>query len=166
MEIRYNICTWSSKSLYAESKEAHLEAVRRIFRYVKDTLDYGLLYKKNEECMLIDYRDADYARDRDTRRSTTSHVFSLTSIVISWCSKRQPIVPLSATKAEYRAVAMTTQESTWLMQLLEDLYAAVNSPVPLRCDNQSAIRLAVIPLFHLRTKHIEVHHYFLWEKVL
>ncbi|KAL5537363.1 hypothetical protein UlMin_046142 [Ulmus minor] len=93
-------------------KKPHLEAVRRILRYVKSTIDYGLLYKKGEDYKLVGYCDADYAGDHDTRRSTTGYVFKFGSGTISWCSKRQPMVSLSTTKAEYRAVAMTAQEST------------------------------------------------------
>ena len=66
------------------SKKPHLEAVRRILRYVKSTIDYGLLYKKGEECKLVGYCDVDYAGDHDTRRSTTEYVFTLGSRTISW----------------------------------------------------------------------------------
>ena len=69
-------------------KKPHFEAVRRILRYVKSTIDYGLLYKKGEDCKLVGYCDVDYAGDHDTRRSTTGYVFKLGSGTISWCSKR------------------------------------------------------------------------------
>jgi hypothetical protein len=147
-------------------KKPHLEAVRRILRYVKSTIDYGLLYKKGEDCKLVGYCDADYAGDHDTRRSTTGYVFKLGSGTISWCSKRQPTVSLSTTEAEYRAAAMATQESTWLMQLMRDLHQPIDYAVSLHCDNQSAIRLAENPEFHARTKHVEVHYHFVREKVL
>uniref|UniRef100_A0A2N9HY47 Integrase catalytic domain-containing protein n=1 Tax=Fagus sylvatica TaxID=28930 RepID=A0A2N9HY47_FAGSY len=137
-------------------KKPHLEAVRRILRYVKSTIDYGLLYKKGEDCKLVGYCDADYAGDHDTRRSTTGYVFKLGSGTISWCSKRQPTVSLSTTEAEYRAAAMAAQESTWLMQLMRDLHQPIDYAVSLHCDNQSAIRLAENPEFHARTKHVEI----------
>ncbi|KAL5577449.1 hypothetical protein UlMin_019148 [Ulmus minor] len=147
-------------------KKPHLEAVRRILRYVKSTIDYGLLYKKGEDCKLVGYCDADYAGDHDTRRSTTGYVFKLGSGTISWCSKRQPTVSLSTTEAEYRAAAMAAQESTWLIQLMNNLHQPVDYAVPLYCDNQSAIRLAENLVFHTRTKHVEVHYHFIREKVL
>ncbi|XP_031279312.1 secreted RxLR effector protein 161-like [Pistacia vera] len=81
-------------------KKPHLEAVRRILRYVKSTIDYGLLYKKGEDCKLVGYCDADYAGDHDTRRSTTGYVVSLVWNN-SWCSKRQPMISLSTTEAEF-----------------------------------------------------------------
>ncbi|KAI5682109.1 hypothetical protein M9H77_03337 [Catharanthus roseus] len=86
---------------YATGKP-HSEAVKRILRYAKETLDYGLLYKKTNEVKVKRYCDADYAGDHDTRRSATEYMFSLGSRVISWCSKRQPTVSLSSTEAEYR----------------------------------------------------------------
>ncbi|GKV38633.1 hypothetical protein SLEP1_g46522 [Rubroshorea leprosula] len=146
-------------------KKSHLEAVRRILKYVKGTLDYGILYKSGTECKVVGYCDADYAGCHDTRRSTTGYVFNLGSGAISWCSKRQPTVSLSTTEAEYRAAAVAAQESTWLMQLMEDLKQPSDYSVKLYCDNQSAIRLAENPVFHARTKHVEVHYHFIREKV-
>jgi len=128
---------------------------------VKGTLDYGILYKKDEDCNLVGFCDADYAGDRDTRHLTTGYVFML-----GWCSKRQPTVSLSTTEAEYRASAMAAQESTWLIQLLKDLCQPIKVAVTLYCDNQSVIRLAENLVFHARTKHIEVHYHFIREKVL
>ena len=86
-----------------------MEAVRRILRYVKSTIDYDLLYKKGEDCKLVGYYDADYAGDRDTRRSTTGYIFRLSFGTISWCSKRQQIVSLSTIEAGYRAATMVAQ---------------------------------------------------------
>ncbi|GJW15536.1 indole-3-acetic acid-amido synthetase GH3.17, partial [Tanacetum coccineum] len=146
-------------------KKSHLEAVRRILRYVKSTLDYGIMFRKGEDCRLVSYCDADYAGDHDTRRSTSGYVCLLGSGAISWCSKRQPTVSLSTTEAEYRAAAMTAQEITWIM-LLKELHQPTNYSVPLYCDNLSAIRLAENPVFHARTKHVEVHYHFIREKVL
>ncbi|KAA3467751.1 Integrase, catalytic core [Gossypium australe] len=147
-------------------KKQHLEVVRRVLRYVKGTLDYGLLYKKGEVCKLAGYCHADYAGDHDTRRSTTSYVFKFGSGKISWCSKRQPTVSLSTTEAEYKAIAMAAQESRWLVQLVEDFHQKVDYAITLYCDNQSTIRLAENPVFHARTKHVEVHYHFVREKML
>ena len=147
-------------------KKPHLEAVQRIRRYVKSTIDYGLLYEKGEDCKLVGCCDADYTEDHDTRRSTTVYVFKLGSGTISWCRKRQPTMSLSTTEAEYRVAAMAAQESTWLIQLMNNLHQPVDYVIPLYCDNQLAIRLAENPVFHARTKHVEVHYHFLREKVL
>ncbi|KAF7841954.1 Retrovirus-related Pol polyprotein from transposon RE1 [Senna tora] len=119
-------------SRYMQSpKKHHLEAVRRILRYVKSTIDYVLLYKKGGDCKLVGYCDADYAGDHDTRRSTTGYVFKLGDGAIPWCSKRQPTVSLSTIEAEYRAATIAAQESTWLVQLMKDLHQLVDYAVPL-----------------------------------
>jgi transposase InsO family protein len=147
-------------------KKPHLDAVRHILRYVKGTINFGILYKRTENCQMVGYCDADYAGDYGTRRSTTGYSFSLGSGAISWCSKRQPTVALSSTEAEYRSAAMAAQESTWLKQLLKDLHQPTEYQVRIFCDNLSSIRLAENPVFHARTKHIEVHYHYIREKVL
>lgn len=149
-----------------DPKKPHLEAVRRILRYVKGTLDFGNLYRSDVDSKVVGYCDADYAGVYDTRRSTTGYVFNLGSGATSWCSKRQPTISLSTTEAEYRAAAVAAQESIWLMKLMGDLQQPGEYSVELCCDNQSAIQLAENPVFHARTKHVEVHHHFIREKVL
>ncbi|XP_019178882.1 PREDICTED: uncharacterized protein LOC109174044 [Ipomoea nil] len=154
-------------SRYMQSpKKPHLEAARRILRYVKGTLGQGVMYKRSGGNTLAGYSDADYVGDCGTRRSTTGYVFMLGCGAVSWCSKRQPTVSLSTTKAEYRAAAMATQESTWLVQFLRDLHQSTEYSIPLYCDNLSAVCLAENPVFHARSKHIEVHYHFIKEKVL
>ncbi|KAL0396533.1 UNVERIFIED_CONTAM: Retrovirus-related Pol polyprotein from transposon TNT 1-94 [Sesamum calycinum] len=107
-----------------------------------------------------------HSGDHDTRRSTTGYVFILGSEAGSWCSRRQPTVSLSTTEAEYWAAVMAAQENTWLVQLLKELHQPIEYGVPLYCDNLSTIRLAKNPVFHARTKHVEVHYHFIREKVL
>jgi hypothetical protein len=104
----------------SDPKKPHLDAVRRILRYVKGTINFGILYKKTKDCQVMGYCDADYAGDCGTQRSTRGYFFSLGSRAISWCSKRQPTVGLSSTEAEYQSAVMAAQESTWLKQLMED----------------------------------------------
>lgn len=87
-------------------RKPHLDAVRKVLRYVKTTLNYGIVFKRGGECKLAGFCDADYAGDLDSRMSTTGYVFMLGSSVVSWCSKRQPTVSLSTTEAEYKVVAM------------------------------------------------------------
>ncbi|XP_048137760.1 uncharacterized mitochondrial protein AtMg00810-like [Rhodamnia argentea] len=147
-------------------RKPHLDAAKRILRYVKKTFDFGLLYKRVSLGELVGYCDADFARDHYTRRSTTGYSFNLGSTIVSWYSKRQPIVSLSTTEAEYRAATMAARESTWLVRLLDDLHQSIDYSTILFCDNLSAISLAENTVFHARTKHVEVHYHFLREKVL
>ena len=147
-------------------RRPHLDAIRRILRYVQGTLSFGIFYEAGKKNELVGFCDADYAGDLSTRRSTTGYVFSLGSGAISWCSKRQPTVSLSTTEAEYRAAAMAAQETVWLVQLLKDLNQTLNGVVKIYSDSESAIQLAENPVFHARTKHIEIHYHFIREKVL
>ncbi|KAJ7951749.1 Retrovirus-related Pol polyprotein from transposon TNT 1-94 [Quillaja saponaria] len=145
---------------------SHWDAGRRILRYVKSTVDYGLLYKKNGEFLLNGFVDSDWAGDINDRRSTTGYYFNMGSAAISWCSKKQPNVALSSAEAEYCASTVAAQECVWLKQLISNICRKVDYPIAMRCDNESAIKLASNLVFHARTKHIEVQHHFIQEKVL
>jgi hypothetical protein len=93
-------------------------------------------------------------------------MFSFGCGVISWSSKKQPIVALSSTEVEYRGAAIVTCEVVWLQKLLSNLGQLVDAHVVIYCDNISSILLANNPVYHARTKHIEVHYHFIKEKVL
>ena len=86
--------------------------------------------------------------------------------MVSWNSKKQPIVALSSTEAEYRGAALAACEILWLMKLLADLGIEVCHPIKLFCDNMSSVQLAHNLVYHARTKHIEVHYHFIRETVL
>lgn len=147
-------------------RKPHLEAARRVMRYVKGSVGLGIQFKMGGSLDVEGFCDADYAGDMDTRRSTTGYVIKLGESVVTWCSKRQPTVSLSTTEAEYRAAAMAAQEIVWLRLVLKELLNAEDERVVLRCDNMSSIYLANNPMFHARSKHIEVHYHFIREKVL
>ena len=148
-------------------RKPHLDAVRRTLRYVSATLDYALFYEAGTELELFGYTDADWAGSMTDRRSTSGFMFSLGSAAITWSSKKQPTVALSSTEAEYRGgAAVAACEVAWLEMLLADLGIHVQVPVVIYCDNLSSIQLARNPMFHARTKHIEVHYHFIRERVL
>lgn len=86
--------------------------------------------------------------------------------VLGWCNKKEPTVALSSTEAESRAATMATQECFWLLQQIREVGEDADYSVDIQCNNQSAIRLAANPVFYARTKHIEVHHHSLRERVL
>lgn len=145
--------------------EAHWKAAKRVLRYVKGTTNYGILYTDEGGLQLEGFTDSDWAGDRDDRKSTTGYAFSLGSGAISWCSKKQPTVTLSSTEAEYRAAAKATCEAIWLRRLLGDVQITQVDPTVIYCDSQSCIQLAKNPVYHARTKHIEVDQHFLREKI-
>jgi hypothetical protein len=110
--------------------------------------------------------DSDWVSNVSDRRSTSGFMFSFGSGVVSWSSKKQPTVTLSSTEAEYRSVAITTCEVVWLQKLFSDLGQLADALVVIYCDNISSILLANNPVYHARTKHIEVHYHYIREKVL
>lgn len=151
-------------SRYLENPtESHVTAVKRILKYIKTTIDYGLRYDSSVTMDLNGYSDADYAGDKETRRSTSGHVFWFGSGVVSWCSERQKSVALSTTESEYIAASSGVKELVWLQRLLKEV-TGQEAETNFYMDNQSAIRLIKNPEFHKRTKHIDVRYHFIREK--
>ena len=149
----------------SEPTEAHLTAVKRIFRYVKGTIDYALKYGKNEND-LVGYSDADWAGDQESRRSTSGNLFILSNGAVSWLSKRQSTVSLSTTEAEYVSLSSAAQEAIWLRRLLAELGLNELEPTTIREDNQGAIAIAKNPVSHSRTKHIDIKYHFIRDVVI
>lgn len=147
--------------------DSHFTAVKRILRYIKGTVDQGLKFVKGS-LQLTAFSDANWAGDALDRRSTGGYCVFLGSNLISWSAKKQHTVARSSTEAEYKSLANTTAEVMWLVHVLQDLhFPVVSSQLPiLWCDNIFAISLASNPVFHLRTKHVEVNFHFVREKVV
>nr|XP_027080359.1 uncharacterized protein LOC113703255 [Coffea arabica]XP_027080361.1 uncharacterized protein LOC113703256 [Coffea arabica] len=137
-------------------RHLHLAAVRRIIRYLLGTSSRGLFFSKNSPIHLAAYSDADWAGCSDTRRSITGWCMFLGNSLISWKSKKQDRVSKSSTESEYRAMSSGCSEIIWLRGLLGELGFPQLAPTPLHADNTSAIHIAANPVFHERTKHIEV----------
>ena len=144
----------------------HWEGIKRILRYLKGTVDYGLLYSCHEgSAMLKGYSDADWAGDPNTRRSTPGYTFQIYGNLISWQSKRQATVAKLSSEAEYIALSIAGQEAIWLRRLITDLGIKLKEPTILFEDNQSAIELSKNPKYHNRTKQIDVSYHFIREQV-
>ena len=143
----------------------HLKLVRRILRYVKGTIDIGLHLSSHTNLSLCAFSYADWAGCPTTRRSTTGYYTFLGTNLISWCAKKQHTISHSSTEAEYRAMANTTAEITWLTYILKDLRIPLSSPPTLYCDNLSALYMTINPVFHARSKHIELDYHFVRERV-
>ena len=109
------------------------------------------------------YSDADYAGDLDDRHSTSGNVFLMSCGSISWLSKKQPVVTLSTTEAEYIALSTATQETVWLRQLLLDFGVQQDQATTIMEDNQGAIFIAKNPVTHARSKHIDVRYHYIRE---
>lgn len=141
----------------------HWSAVRRILAYLKGTMDYGIRYgsTKNE---LIGYCDSDYAGDPSSRRSTSGFIFLLHGGPVAWSSRRQSCVALSTTEAEFVASSEATREGVWLGRLMGDITPGWKGPIRIMCDNKSAVDLIKNPVYHQRSKHIDVRYYFVRER--
>jgi transposase InsO family protein len=141
----------------------HFQAAKGVLRYLAATADYTLSFG-GTDLNLCGYSDADFAADVDTRRSVTGYVFTLGGGAISWSSKRQATVAASTTEAEYVAASSTVKEALWLRNLLANMGAAC-STVQLKGDNQAALKLLRNPISSVRTKHIDIAHHFVRERV-
>jgi hypothetical protein len=124
-----------------------------------------LVYDGNNQQPVIGYSDADWAANLDDRRSITVYAFIMANGAISWNSKKQPTVALSSTEAEYMAASQATKEATWIRKLLDSLGLAKPEAMLIYGDNQGSIALAKNPTGHGRTKHIDIQHHFIREKV-
>lgn len=144
-------------------KKCRWEAAKRVLRYVKGTINYGLLYRRTNDFNFVCYSDSDYAGDVERRRSTSGCVFLLTGAPVLWYSRRQDVVALSTTEAEYIAGWYATREAVWLRRLLSEIRGERETKICIFIDNQSAIKLTKNPKFHKKSKHIEVRFHYIRE---
>jgi len=150
---------------------AHLQAAKRILRYLKGISNYKLHLGfaadrgQTQDLHLHGYSDADWGSDITTSKSVSGYLFYLSGGVISWSSKKQSSVALSSTEAEYMALAHAAQEAIWLRSLQHELGFQGPSPTTIFEDNQSAIALAKNPVYHPRTKHVRIKYHFIRDKV-
>ncbi|CAM8981667.1 unnamed protein product [Rhodiola kirilowii] len=143
----------------------HWLALKHVVAYVKSTLDTGLCYSKRKDVLeLVGYVDADFDGDRDCRKSTTAFYFNYGMNCISWKSQMQSIVAMSTTESEYIALSELVKEAMWLKGMLAECKLCDNSPI-IFSDSQSALCLAKNPVYHERSKHIDIKYHFLRQHV-
>jgi hypothetical protein len=165
-DLAYSVCLVAR--FMDKPTDMHVAAVKRIFRYIRGTLAYGVMYnqqnsddKNKEELKLVGWTDSDYAGDSEDRKSTSGYVFMLGKSAISWSSKKQPIVTLSTTEAEYVAAAACACQCIWLRYVMQHLRIDQSPTTLIMCDNSSTIKLSKNPVMHGRCKHIDVRFHFL-----
>jgi hypothetical protein len=149
-----------------EPRLHHMDAALRVVKYLKSCPGQGLLLHAGNDLSLRAFCDSDWAGCPITRRSTTGYCVFLGKSLISWRTKRQKTVSLSSAEAEYRAMAGTCCELTWLQNLFADLHIPIAKPAMLYCDNQAALHIAANPVFHERTRHIEMDCHFIRDKII
>ncbi|KAG9442739.1 hypothetical protein H6P81_018593 [Aristolochia fimbriata] len=145
-------------------KELHVKSVKRIIRYVKNTINLGIWYAVNSSNVLAGYSDADWAGDADDRKSTSGGCFYLGTNLVSWYSKKQNSISLSTAEAEYIAAGSCCAQLLWMKQMLAD-YGVPSGVLTVYCDNTSAINISKNPVQHSRMKHIDIRHHFIRELV-
>ncbi|GAV59353.1 LOW QUALITY PROTEIN: hypothetical protein CFOL_v3_02884, partial [Cephalotus follicularis] len=145
-------------------RSSHWDVVIRILRYFKGSPGRGLLHC-DQHHRVEGFSDADWTGSPSDRRFTTGYCVFVGGNLVSWKSKKQSVVTRSSVESEYRAMANVTCELMWTRQLLSELGFGDPSPMQLWCDNQAAIHIGSNPVFHKRTKHIEVDYHFIREKL-
>jgi len=157
--IMYVVCLISR--YMADPKEEHMQIAKRVLRYLKGTLNFGLVYRKAKNLKLLAYTDSDYARDVDDRKSILGYVFLLNNAAVCWSSKKQEIVTLSSTKAEYVAATVCVCHCVWMKGILEHIGVKNCESIDIFCDNSPSIKLSKNSVMHKRTKDIDVRYHYL-----
>eukprot|EP00253_Pinus_taeda_P027542 PITA_27542 len=150
----------------ANPNESHLQAVKRSFKYLQGTQDFGLWYPKDTDLTLHAYTDANWVGNVNDQKSTGGGAFYMGSRLVSWFSKKQNSIALSTAEAKYVAAASCCTQLLWMMQTLQDIQITCTPPISILCDNTSATSISKYPVMHSKTKHIPTKYHFLQERML
>ncbi|GJR83562.1 retrovirus-related pol polyprotein from transposon TNT 1-94 [Tanacetum coccineum] len=161
-DLHFSICMCARYQ--ARPTDKHLHAVKRIFRYLRGTVNRGLWYLKDSLIALTAFADANHAGCQDTRRSTSGSMQFLGDRLVSWSSKRQKSAAISSTEAEYIAISGCCAQILWMRSQLTDYGLGFNK-IPMYRDNKSAIALCCNNVQHSRSKHIDIRFHFIKEHV-
>ncbi|GKF76920.1 hypothetical protein Tco_0229390 [Tanacetum coccineum] len=154
------MCAWYQ----ARPTEKNLNAVKRIFRYLKGIVHQGLWYPKDSSIALMAFTDADHDGCQDTRRSTSGSMRLLGDRLVSWSSKRQKSATISSMEAEYIALSGCCAQVLWMRSQLIHYGFGFNK-ILMYCDNKSVIALCCNNVQHSRSKHIDIKFHFIKEHV-
>jgi hypothetical protein len=146
-------------------KQSHLATVKRIFKYLKGTMTYGLWYPRNQNLQLTAYSYVDWENCLDERKRTSGGAFFLGDSLVAWLSKKQGSISLSTIEAKYIVVATCCTQLLWMIQTLTYLKVTYTDPIPIHCDNTSAISVSKNLVLHSKNKNIPIKYHFLKEKV-
>nr|GEW57018.1 copia protein [Tanacetum cinerariifolium] len=144
--------------------EKHLKEVKRIFRYLRGTVNIGIWYPKGSSFELTAFSDVDHAGCIDSRKSTFRGILFLGDKLVSWMSKKQNCTAMSSVEAEYVVLSASCAQVMWMRTQLQD-YGFNYNKIPLYYDSQSAIEISCNPVHHSHTKHIHTRYHFMKEQV-
>nr|GEX61442.1 retrovirus-related Pol polyprotein from transposon TNT 1-94 [Tanacetum cinerariifolium] len=161
-DLQFAICMCARYQ--ARPTEKHVYVVKRIFRYLRGTVNRGLWYPKDSSVALTAFADADHAGCQDTHRSTSGSVQFLRERLISWSLERKKSAAISSMEAEYIALSGCCAQILWMRSQLSDYGLGFNK-IPMYCDNKSAISLCCNNVQHSRSKHIDIRYHFIKEQV-
>ena len=148
----------------ANPKKSHMTALKRIIKYVKTTVEFGVWYSKDTSDVLAGYSDADWAWNANDRKSISGSCLYMGNNLVSLMSKKQNSMSLSTAEVEYIVAGSCCTQLLWMQKLLHD-YGICQEHLTIYCDNTSAINISKNPIQHSRTKHIEIRHNFIRELV-
>ncbi|KAJ2929177.1 hypothetical protein H1R20_g7914, partial [Candolleomyces eurysporus] len=148
-----------------------MEAGLHVLQYIKVTREFRLTLG-GKDFILSGYSDANWGTELH-QHSISGFTFLTGTGIISWSSKKQPVITLSSTESEYVALTHAAKEAKWLWTLAHEILPVVGlgshvdkfNPTVLYCDNQGAIKLSTNPVFHARTKHIDIHFHFICQTI-
>jgi hypothetical protein len=146
-------------------RRVHWVGEKHVLRYLWGTVDYGLDSQRGDGVHLVGYIDSDWAGCVSDRKSTSGCCFGLGSTVVSWFSWKKKLVALILAEVEYMAASQTSYEALWLRKMSMGLFGVQLRPTMIYCDNHSCIKLLENPVFHDRSKYIEIHYHFIRDYV-
>ncbi|GJZ36292.1 retrovirus-related pol polyprotein from transposon TNT 1-94, partial [Tanacetum coccineum] len=152
------------QNIIARPTEKYIKEVKRIFRYLRQSIIMGLWYSKDSGFKLIAYADADYAGCNDDCKSTSGGIKFLGDKLVSWSSKNQDCTAMSSAEAEYVSLSACCAQVIWMQTQLLD-YGFHYHKIPIYCDSKSAIAISCNPVQYSRTKHINIRYHFIKEHV-
>ncbi|KAK9672332.1 hypothetical protein RND81_12G093600 [Saponaria officinalis] len=158
-------CVQHLSQFICQPRQPHMQAALHFVRYLKGTVNIGLFYPSDSVLDVKAYSDPDWGQCAFTSKSLSGYCVFIGSSLMSWKTKKQRTVSKSTAEAEYRIMSYTTSEIVWIVNLLKDLKVEVPLPVPLYCDNRAAEHIAHNPVFHERTKHLDIDCHYVRDKL-
>nr|XP_009797449.1 PREDICTED: uncharacterized protein LOC104243884 [Nicotiana sylvestris]XP_016491789.1 PREDICTED: uncharacterized protein LOC107811381 [Nicotiana tabacum] len=162
VESKTHICL---ESVYTLSQGVTIEVSLRVVRYIKRAQGLGLLMPEESTDKPVAYCDSEWGSCIESMRSITGYLVKFGNALVSWKSKKQVTVSRSSAEAEFRGMASCAAGVTWKVGLFKELEVRIQQPISLICDSEVAIQITTNPIFHERTKYVDIDCHFVREKI-